>query len=109
MRVGEIAVSLTKASKRSKSARKPEKGEAISVRLVVSRVLSDDVIPKVLAEWYLLTNVPESVPCSQLALWYCWRWQIESFFKLLKTQGFGLEDWQQETGEAIAKRLAVVF
>ena len=108
VRVGEIAVSLTKASKRSKSARKPEKGEVIGARLIVSRVLSDDTEPKVLAEWYLLTNVPESVPCSQLALWYCWRWQIESFFKLLKTQGFGLEDWQQETGEAIAKRLAVV-
>ncbi|MBL0231452.1 MAG: transposase [Moraxellaceae bacterium] len=61
-----------------------------------------------MAEWYLLTNVPESVPCSQLALWYCWRWQIESFFKLLKTQGFGLENWQQATGDAVAKRLAVV-
>lgn len=108
VRVGEIAVSLRKASKRSKSAKKPEKGEAIGARLIVSRVLSDDTEPQVLAEWYLLTNVQESVPCSQLALWYCWRWQIESFFKLLKTQGFCLEDWQQETGEAIAKRLAVV-
>ena len=108
LRVGEMRVSLTRASKRSVSKKKPMKGEAISARLVVSRVLSDDVIPKVLAEWYLLTNVPESVPCSQLALWYCWRWQIESFFKLLKTQGFGLENWQQATGDAVAKRLAVV-
>lgn len=108
LRVGEVSVSLTRTSKRSKAKKKPVKGEAISARLVVSRVLSDDTVPKVLAEWYLLTNVPESVSCSEIALWYCWRWQIESFFKLLKTQGFGLESWQQETGEAIAKRLAVV-
>lgn len=108
LRVGEAIVSLTRASKRAKSAKQPQGGEALSTRLVVSRVLSDEPIPQVLAEWYLLTNVAENVSSPKIALWYCWRWQIESFFKLLKTQGFGLESWQQETGEAIAKRLAVV-
>src|SRR5690606_13153156 len=39
--------------------------------------------------------------------WYYWRWQIESFFKLLKSHGQELEHWQQETGEAIARRLLV--
>ena len=108
VRVGEMWVSVTKSSKRSKTGKKAEQGEAFDARLVVSRVLSRDTTPKVLAEWYLLTNVAEAVSCSEIALWYCWRWQIESFFKLLKTQGFGLESWQQETGGAVAKRLAVV-
>lgn len=58
---------------------KAEQGEASDARLVVSRVLSRDTTPKVLAEWYLLTNVAEAVSCSEIALWYCWRWQIESF------------------------------
>ena len=34
-------------------------------------------------------------------------WHIESFFKLLKGAGQQLESWQQETGEAIARRLLV--
>ncbi|HQV23155.1 MAG TPA: transposase [Agitococcus sp.] len=106
--VGEVDVLLTRPSKRAKSGKKPECGVGVSARLVMSRVWSDDVIPQILAEWYLLTNVSKTVSCSEVAVWYCWRWQIESFFKLLKTQGFGLEGWQQETGSAIAKRLAVV-
>jgi hypothetical protein len=49
----------------------------------------------------LLSNVVGQ-PADTLALWYYWRWQIECFFKLLKTQGLHLEDWQQESGLAIA-------
>jgi hypothetical protein len=37
----------------------------------------------VLERWYLLTNVPEEVDATTLALWYYWRWRIETFFKLL--------------------------
>jgi hypothetical protein len=33
--------------------------------------------------------------------------EIESFFRLLKRGGFHLEQWQQETVEAVAKRLLV--
>ena len=57
----------------------------------------------ILAEWTLLTNVPaESADASQIAMWYYWRWRIESFFKLLKSHGHHLEQWQQESGPAIA-------
>jgi hypothetical protein len=42
-----------------------------------------------------------------LALWYHWRWRIESFFKLLKSEGHELEAWQQESAQAVAKRLLV--
>ncbi|MEI6709268.1 MAG: hypothetical protein WCK96_19270, partial [Methylococcales bacterium] len=80
-------------------------GKPVEARLVVSRVMSD--AGEILAQWLLITNVP-AVAASEIALWYYWRWKIESFFKLLKSAGQNLESWQQETGLAIAKRLLVV-
>ena len=47
-----------------------------------------------------------AMDASTLALWY-WRWQIECFFKLLKSAGHELESWQQESALAIAKSLLV--
>jgi hypothetical protein len=43
-----------------------------------------------------------------VALFYYWRWRIESFFKLLKRGGQQLEQWQQESAGAVARRLLVV-
>jgi len=80
-------------------------GKPVEARLVVSRILSDT--GELLAQWLLITNVP-AVEASEIALWYYWRWKIESFFKLLKSGGQNLESWQQETGLAVAKRLLVV-
>jgi hypothetical protein len=36
-----------------------------------------------------------------------WRWNIESFFKLLKSAGMDVEAWRQTTPAAIARRLLV--
>jgi hypothetical protein len=80
-------------------------GPAIPLRLVITRVC--DATGKTLAVWYLLTNVPPTVLAETVALWYYWRWRIESLFKLLKSHGQQVEHWQQEGGEAIAKRLLV--
>ncbi len=71
---------------------------------MASRVLDDG--GDVLAEWLLLTNVVD-VDTATIALWYHWRWQIEYFFKLVKSAGHQLEAWQQESALAIAKRLLV--
>jgi hypothetical protein len=49
----------------------------------------------------------QAVPAEQVALWYYWRWRIESFHKLLKSSGLELEEWLQESAGAIAKRLLV--
>jgi len=54
-----------------------------------------------------LTNVPPDVSAETIALWYYWRWNIESYFKLMKSGGQELEHWQQESGSAILKRLLV--
>ena len=97
----EVTVTRPAQPKRQKAL---IKGEPLKARLIVSRILDDQ--QNCLAQWYLLSNV-ENVPADTLALWYYWRWQIECFFKLLKTQGLHLEDWQQESGLAIAKRLLI--
>ena len=47
------------------------------MRLVVSEVRDGD--GRLLATWLLLTNVPASVPASEVALWYYWRWRVEMF------------------------------
>ncbi|MEO6725859.1 MAG: transposase [Blastocatellia bacterium] len=81
------------------------KGEPLTLRLVVCQLrLPDGTIE---AEWYLLSNVPSDTRAEQLAEWYYWRWRIESYFKLLKSHGFRVDQWQQETADAIAKRLLV--
>jgi hypothetical protein len=104
--VAEADVTLTRPAQPSqKTCKKPAvPGIPVAARLVVSRVLSED--DEVLAEWLLLTNVGE-VDAATIALWYYWRWQIECFFKLVKTAGHHLESWQQESALAIAKRLLV--
>jgi hypothetical protein len=79
-------------------------GRPLLLRLVVSEIRDQN--GAVLSQWLLLTNVWD-VPASQIALWYYWRWKIESYFKLLKSAGHEVEHWQQTTAEAIAKRLLV--
>lgn len=105
--VAEAPIRLTREAKPSQKKRKQPSvpGAPIVARLIVSRILSD--AGELLAEWLLITNVI-AVEASEVALWYYWRWQIESFFKLLKKAGHDLESWQQETGLAVAKRLLVV-
>jgi len=80
-------------------------GEPLKLRLVVCQLrLPDETIE---AEWYLLSNAPSEISFEQLAEWYYWRWRIESYFKLLKSHGLQVEQWQQETVGAIGKRLLV--
>jgi hypothetical protein len=85
--------------------KKRVRGKPLVLRLVVSRVYSPE--GKLLAEWLLFTNVPAEVLTSTVALWYYWRWRIESYFKLLKSAGLELEHWQQEKAAAIARRTLV--
>jgi Transposase DDE domain len=81
------------------------KGKALPLRLVVTELR--DEVGEVLERWYLLTNVPAEVGSETVALWYYWRWKIESFFKLLKGAGQQVEHWQQENGRFILKRLLI--
>ena len=71
---------------------------------MLSRLLNEQ--GQAVAQWLLLTNTV-TPPAATLVLWYYWRWQIESFFKLLKSAGHQLETWQQESAQAVAKCLLV--
>ena len=91
--------------KSGKAVKKRIAGAPLALRLIVSEVRDEN--GKVLARWLLLTNLPASVSAATVALWYYWRWRIESYHKLLKGAGQQIEQWQQETPEALARRLAV--
>jgi hypothetical protein len=81
-------------------------GPPLALRLIVSEVR--DIKGRVLARWLLLTNLTgKQASASTVALWYYWRWQIESYHKLMKGSGLHLEHWQQESAPALARRLCV--
>lgn len=105
--VAETSVTLHRPAKKSVKGQKFERaGRPLPLRHVVVQLR--DVDGQVLAEWMLLSNVPTAwATAEKLAFCYYWRWRIESFFKLLKGHGQQLEQWQQETGPAIARRLLV--
>lgn len=106
--VAEAAILLTRAGQRNRPGagdRRRIPGPPVALRLIVSEVR--DLKGKLLATWFLLTNVSSDVTAKQVALWYYWRWNIETFFKLLKSAGLEVEEWQQESADAIARRLWV--
>ena len=108
--VTETVVTLTEPARKQrmregKLVHRRVKGAAICLRLILAQVR--DAFGNVLATWRLWSNLPDSVDAQTIALWYYWRWRIESYFKLLKRAGQHLEQWQQESAEAIAKRLVV--
>lgn len=113
--VAETAVMIDRPAKpqRTKHSNRGQRrvpGKAIESRLVVSQVRNRE--GDLLSEWWLRTNLPgkgreQAVSAEQAAEWYYWRWRIETFFKLLKGTGHQVEQWQQESAGAVAKRLLV--
>jgi len=71
----------------------------------MTRLLGDD--GGIVAEWTLLTNLlDDEVSAYEIALWYYWRWRIESYFKLLNSHG---QEPQPTSGLAIARRILVAW
>ena len=108
--VAETVVTLKepgrqKRRREGRLAYKTIPGKAICLRLILAQVRDKD--GTILATWRLWTNLPKSVSAGKVALWYYWRWRIESYFKLLKRAGQHAEQWQQESAQTIAKRLTV--
>lgn len=105
--IAETEVVLNRPGRKNVGGKKVNcPGRPLKLRLIVVQIR--DKKGKVLAEWKLLSNVPLDWADAQLlGRCYYWRWQIESFFKLLKGHGHQLEHWQQESGRAIARRLLV--
>jgi hypothetical protein len=104
--VAETSVILSRPAKKNVGGKRFElAGRPLPLRYIVVQLR--DFQGKVLAEWMLLTNAPKRVSAEYLARCYYWRWRIESYFKLLKSHGQQMEQWQQETGPAIARRLLI--
>ena len=59
-------------------------------------------------EWFLLTTVaiPSPDEAVQCLRWYCLRWRIEDFHRVLKS-GCGVEHIAHETAERIRRALAI--
>jgi hypothetical protein len=106
--IAELPVTLTGPGYVNRPTQKKKtaiSGEPLDLRLIIAEVRDD--AGTVLATWYLLTNLPQEIDAATVALWYYWRWNIESFFKLLKSAGMDVEEWRQTTPAAIARRLLV--
>jgi hypothetical protein len=108
--IAEIEITILRPSQpRTKNADnrrvQPIAGKPVPCRLIVSRVINND--HEEVAIWYLLSNLGKEVDKTKIALWYYWRWSIESYFKLMKSAGMQLESWQQTTSLAIARRILV--
>src|SRR5439155_12692717 len=96
--VAETSVTLHRPARTHRVDRRSGKpkhrnvaGVPLTLRLVVSEV-RDARSGKVLARWLLLTNLPPSeADAATVALWYYWRWRIESYHKLLKGAGQQVE------------------
>ncbi len=108
--VGEAEVVLHRPGKRNVGEGKKIEvpGPPLTLRLIVSEVR--DRKGRLLARWLLLTNVPAgSAAAATLALWYYFRWRIESLHKLIKSAGWQLESWLQRDGHRILIKLLVAF
>jgi hypothetical protein len=107
--VAETAVTLHRAARehrllKGRHVHRTRKGQPLDLRLVVSEIRDEAGV--VLARWLLWTNV-RGVSAETIALWYYWRWRVESYFKLLKRAGQHVEQWQQTCAKAIARRLLI--
>lgn len=107
LEVAETAVVLHRPARKTIAKKRVDiPGVPLTMRLILTRIVDAD--GQLLAEWYLLSNVPMGwADATKLAICYYWRWKIETYFKLIKSHGFQLEHWLQETGIAILRRLLV--
>jgi hypothetical protein len=82
--------------------------KSLSLSLVDVREIKPQVGIEPL-HWRLLTTHPVTTvdEAWRIVEWYKRRWLIEQFFRILKTQGFKLEDSQVETAERLLKLVAI--
>jgi hypothetical protein len=108
LQVAQTTIVLDRPAKRTVPGKKKSiPGPPITLRLVVCRVVDAGDPEKELARWLLLTNVSELYDAATVVQWYYWRWRIETYHKLLKSAGQQIEEWEQESGEAVARRLVI--
>ncbi len=82
--------------------------ESLPLSLVDVREIDPPSGPEPL-HWRLLTTHPvaNAEQAWRIVEWYKRRWLIEQFFRVLKTQGFKLEDSQIATADRLLKLVAI--
>ena len=93
------------------TVRRPELSEASLEQVEVTVVLAQETHPpkgEAPITWILLTNcnVQTQEQAMQIVQWYLCRWQIEVFFRILKS-GCKIEELQLETSERLQSALAL--
>jgi hypothetical protein len=81
-----------------------------SVTLTLIEVFEPNPLPGLeRIHWRLLTTheVPDIATAWRIVGWYKMRWIIEQFFRVLKTQGFRIEDSQIDSANILLKLIAV--
>lgn len=94
-----------KATDNNGKRQKPQKGKPLPLRLICTCI--EDKQGNLLAQWLLLTN-EQTLSMFEIAQAYYYRWQIESYFKLLKSAGHQMESWLQQSASAFFKRALLV-
>lgn len=88
-----------------KRVQKRISGEPIEARFISVKLIDQE--SNEVSKWLLLSNANEEVSLQQLIRWYYYRWNIESYFKLLKSSGHHIESWQQKSPQATFRRLII--
>lgn len=59
-------------------------------------------------EWFLLTTMPvqDAADAEQCLRWYCLRWRIEDFYRVLKS-GCRIEDLQHRSAERLCRAIGI--
>lgn len=102
LRFGRVEISRPQ---RSAASALPE-SISLSLVEVIERTPPAGVEP---VQWRLLTShdVADAAAAWQIVDWYRQRWIIEQFFRVLKTQGFQIEDSQIASADILLKLIAV--
>lgn len=81
----------------------------IEVNGVWAQEITSGIAEADLVNWKLLTthSINNLEDATKMVEWYGARWHIEQVFRLLKRQGFGIEDSRLETGWAIRKLVLI--
>ena len=107
-RTAEIAVRYNSFRiKRPAILSKKDYPEYITLQGIWVQEITPDVNEQERINWKLLTthSINDIKDALTMIEWYSCRWFIEQVFRLLKTEGFGIEDAQLETGWALRKLL----
>ena len=104
IRFGEITLNAPKNNIASKNRELSKLTLfAIYVREINHHKIKDPI------EWMLLTNIPVFTleDALEKIQWYCYRWRIEMFHKVLKS-GLKVEDCRLETAKRLIRYLTVM-